>query len=192
MSDTLPEREDVQRRHEQIGGEYRCSACRREFKTIPEFDQHECVKNSRMIGEWCDDCHSYVHAPWCPHYSESSKEVIDRTMTTTHQPAARDGGDGNEWEYTETRYGAEAKAGNFIIRLHWTGLADIGDTRGTIQQIVTEHNQHQSLVAERERLRVALRRLSITGRGALPVDEYRDWVKEVADEALGDQKGGPQ
>lgn len=60
-----------------------------------------------------------------------------------------------------------------------------------VQLAIGERNSHAALVAERERLRAALHRLSVTGRGALPLDEYRDWVKEVADEVLatGEQGG---
>lgn len=66
-------------------------------------------------------------------------------------PAPR-AGESDEWEYRETRYGAEARAGQFAIRLHWTGLADISNTRATISKIVTEHNQHAALIEQRERL----------------------------------------
>lgn len=63
----------------------------------------------------------------------------------------------DEWQYRQTRYSAEARVGKFTVRLHWTGLADIEDTRATMQQIVTEHNGYAVLVTERERLRASLR-----------------------------------
>lgn len=76
----------------------------------------------------------------------SGEQCTDNCYFGNHgEPPAPRAGERDEWEYRETRYGAEARAGRFAIRLHWTGLADIGDIRATIRKIVTEHNQHAIL-----------------------------------------------
>lgn len=89
------------------------------------------------------------------YYCERCCTMQPTYETANDLPAAAS--ERGKWEYVETRYGAEARAGQFNIRLHWTGLADIGDTRATIRQIVTEHNHHSTLVKQRERLLRLLR-----------------------------------
>lgn len=172
MSDTLQEPEDTEtlREHERRGGEYRCSLCRREFKTLADYGKHKCQP------EWCDDCHGYTHMPYCPSY-EAVKDVVkgdfqesqqakyparvlaeltaagelnneqyqrlrrEAVEVTEHEPAAR--GEGDEWrvEYTRGR--------GYRINDSRGCLAEVRD-EATANQIVAQQREYQSLVAERE------------------------------------------
>ena len=150
---------------------------------------------NKLKDAWCDECHGYAHAPWCPSCKQPSHE----------QPASAKAGESEQWFMVVSPiHGHNVTNGKG--REIATGIYREEDA----MQIVSDHNQHQhcatqlqflanraeelsSLLAgmttERDGLREALRRLAQTGRGALPLDEYRDWVKEVATTALNEQKG---
>lgn len=153
MSDTLQKRED-----------------RMDTERINQIES----KNA----DWCDDCHGYTHMPWCLLYKEPTPDIecqfcdfkgtlaegaehrkatqhLIRTVAvgglrrsqslSEHQPAARGEGDGDKWSMKI--HGNEIDAdllvnGSYVGTLH-TDRA---------KQVLTEHNQHQSLVADRERL----------------------------------------
>lgn len=58
-----------------------------------------------------------------------------------------------EWRYFETRYSAEVAVNdNLQLRAHWTGTWDRDEIRTLMQGVVTEHNQHSTLITQRERL----------------------------------------
>lgn len=169
MSDTLPEREndyDMDRERIKFQEELTramVQAGAREVALPVKEDQKA----------WLECCQGYSHAPWCSEYKEPVKEAAwcptcgtlncanpanHQTATTEHQPAARGGGEGclhsdKTWHVHQN--GTDVACDHDYIA--------IATTRKHAAQIVREHNQYQSLVAERERLRAFVQEFSSKG-----------------------------
>lgn len=171
MSDTLQEREGARQRHERIGGEYRCNKCRTEFKTIPDFDKHKCVNEHQVTKS------GTCVIPGCPCRGWSAQEranvrkestMGDITTVSTcnkcgdsyreslvfrhecrkevsQQPAARGGGDGEHIRQVQKR----VEEGNFCINERLEDPYNLSTRLDDTEYLL---NQHQALVAERERL----------------------------------------
>lgn len=109
--------------------------------------------------DWLVCCQGYTHAPWCANYGpryKSTKEV------TEHEPAAQGGGDAAQ------RAVAYLVLNDCIKGAYWPdeiikwakGLMR-GEQRVGVQLVRETIEQHQSLVAERERLIDAIRDVAI-------------------------------
>lgn len=136
----------------------------------------------------CDKCGLHYYLTNAPHVC--AEWTTGQPRTSEAEPGST-ATNSDEWQYRQTRYGAEARAGKFTVRLHWTGLADIEDTRATMQQIVTEHNQHAALVAERERLLRLLRPVtSPTSCYCAVMKDEKCWHCEARELLANDKQGG--
>lgn len=103
-----------------------------------EIKIHYCEYHREPI---CDTC------GYCVKDVEHLRHVRD---DTEHEPVAREEKD-EQWEYVETACAAELRIGEITLRPHWTGLADGEEIRKLLKQVITEHNQHHSLLTERDR-----------------------------------------
>lgn len=159
MSDTLPEREDQMDQHQS-------ATC-----TIPECPCREwssqiaAAENSRQRREAIKLSQAVARA------ESAAKEVTDQTATTTHQPAARGGGEGVKVELingvegqcvavNDYRICGPKPWGGGSIAKSWT--TDKNDVLRAFLTPDQKHawladelevvsvNQHQALVAERE------------------------------------------
>lgn len=124
---------------------------------------------------WLSCCQGYTHAPWCSLYEKANERrpgdfmnhaTYREQLASEHEPAARGGG---EWQASKPLTNQILRndiGGSYLIagidvltsdHDHFGKIAVFGDDcNEVVVQIITEHNQHQSLVAERERLRDAL------------------------------------
>jgi hypothetical protein len=109
--------------------------------------------------DYCDECKGRPHAPWCSEYKEPntrrSGEMGHRTnheqAATSHQPAARGGGE--EWrtvDMTDTEFDSRPC---WTIEQEGQPLLATAYSKEVAHQIITEHNAHQSLVAEIDALK---------------------------------------
>lgn len=164
------------------------------------------------LMRWCDDCHGYIHAPWCPTY-ESDKEVAEtfrqsrtakypakvlaeltaagelnneqyqrlrRETVDAEQLAARGGGDGPARIWIDCKPALVQGYGYVYLEPPDPDLPIQSNEYVSI-------NQHQSLVAERERLRAAIE-VAIHNLNAGNDPKFlADYLRLTLD-----QKGGPQ
>lgn len=152
MSDTLPEREDQTMEEENNECEIRRIRRARLGKAGIQFDRtlNEFREKYGVGADYCDECKGRPHAPWCSEY-RAADEISDeeyRQAASEHEPAARGGGD-EQWTCFRDNDGYY-----YIVR-HGDIPVVIARTSNDYdaEQITSEHNQHQSLVAEREELR---------------------------------------
>jgi hypothetical protein len=113
------------------------------------------------IGTWCDDCHGYVHAPWCPAYEPKLTEeeaqlvigAIPLQALPNNKPAPPAAG--VTLNRSEVGWQVEQLPIHGCHIVDNTGrliAADVYD-EAMAHQIVTEHNQHQQLVAALRQVR---------------------------------------
>lgn len=158
MSDTLQERED---QTSDDGSREWCDDCHG-YTHMPYCPSYESGKEVSG-GDKCAFVHRLVSGSIrCgalrQHHSQyTGHRFTEPESVNQHEPAAWGGGD--EWMARTDYKGCWeiiAKDADGTIRTIVNRLGFYEPEEQNARQIVTEHNQHQSLVAERERLRAAI------------------------------------
>lgn len=115
----------------------------------------------QATADYCNECKGRPHAPWCSEYEEPDSVPPKLSLTddyegvaNEHEPAARGGGGGEEWRVVEigrNTYIERDSDDPFICDMQTNDSSDAErkEARQLANQIVDEHRQHQSLVAER-------------------------------------------
>lgn len=154
MSDTLQEREREDQKTEwhefTPDSNYSVRMC-----TICGFDEegHNKYFPSRDQAAWLDCCQGYDHAPWC----FGAVKVLAAASINEHQPAARGGAESElsvrDFDYHQ--YGdVTLNVTNNGVTVAIAYMQGRGrEAKEWAEKVATAYNQHQALVAERDRLR---------------------------------------
>lgn len=136
-----------------------------EQMSAPKYPAHACAGGELSSADniecqFCDFRGTFTEG--ANHRRETQHLIrtvaVGNQRRAQYEPASRAGErERDKWRYVEVGHGAHVAIGKFRLSAHWQGLADSEEIRGIMRRIVTEHNQHATLIEQRERLLRLLR-----------------------------------